>query len=1001
MTNSINSYSDDRLCGSLLVKPLSDGCKRLTELTIESEVTAAKVARCALLALANIALVIVSAPLALVGRIFQVIHYHSLSPEFRADPSSADLDISRLLSCDVTRIGNHSYLLFDPAQSKKIIVTTPEGVTPDTSSRLAQAAAQTVSQLLDTGSAQQFKIDGIDWKLGYGEQARMSAIVAGFLNSFVHKRGDDGVIRLNISRQDTLSSYRGKLPTYFDLKLIEDSALDPFTQMTIAAAQQLESNYSAPDGFTPHDDPYVFTVERGNLRLKARAALTDADQPGMQEALNAYRVWMDAEYGDEKIATCGRRYGCSLDEAQALTPEHVFRFNIGVNDIDMGDLNGLLIKLADKHSLTEREERGVKIAKLDDIAGIRDASQLNPEQFARLCGVFEPEDPRILDSGRQIYEESGSCYATAGLEERKPWIDRQEMRRIFPLLAKKENWELFYEKSVFTAVKMHLFRENIDGALQVGNLLPAPADSQGGSRWYRVSSFASNGYGIVSYTLESACNDLSLPMIKLYRSTASDGYQFESNASMFNNANPLNSPGYHGTGAADPYEKPFFEKMTIPLWVLYLDKAGKLLDQGEQHADEVNELLKSATGILREQAEAPLKNKSFKAILRSNDAILNDLYMDRHDYQRSIGVYWDEEYQYADLYRKVVTRYIHSDVPPDMNSEKIDSESLQKLLLTHPHYCKPNSQYRTRIQTLVDDLARHIIVAQPSSAEQQEFNAINKELLIPLANYQVQYEKDQDPKHLGEWIRSLYDHAKQLGELPKLKEQRNIVFAGHSLGGACAQAQFYHLLGETGRVAVPGSKVALKLYDSPKINTDDNVAYKAWAKNHRAIIEEYGVGIEICHYTEKGDFFPMGGEEHLGATTSKAERDELGQCIAFTGLRRERLPDAKEPTIAQAQTGHETQFSQGVKGVDYDETTFESYQQYLADKGDRSNKHFKKWEMPQPYGVDCLDGQTCEEIRRSVSGAAGAAMRVLRRWVAGGNREYADKRDDNGVLYVS
>ena len=155
--------------------------------------------------------------------------------------------------------------------------------------------------------------------------------------------------------------------------------------------------------------------------------------PGANRAtLRYYKDYLIQEYGKEKVDYIQHLYGIDLDRAESLTPEHVYRFNMGVNNVEVQDLQPLLEKLhrlqttehlsldlplaaylaegREGFAFTNREIRGLLYALpskatvgdllswLNDLALAKNVADLTPEQLESVMQVFEltPEEHRQL-----------------------------------------------------------------------------------------------------------------------------------------------------------------------------------------------------------------------------------------------------------------------------------------------------------------------------------------------------------------------------------------------------------------------------------------------------------------------------------------------------------------------------------------------------------------------------------------------------------------------------
>ncbi len=171
--------------------------------------------------------------------------------------------------------------------------------------------------------------------------------------------------------------------------------------------------------------------------------------------------------------------------------------------------------------------------------------------------------------------------------------DLFELLHIFDDCRKKEDWKNFFELLSHVVVKKSIFREtptqpsspplsstppvfSKDQQLHVGLLIPAPNANTGERRWYFNESFFDDSQGNVNYVLLPACQSYSsyegrpLPMVKLYRSTASNRNAENWHDSIAADLNPHGSPGSLNPELSFKYEFDHFAERTIPVWMGHL-----------------------------------------------------------------------------------------------------------------------------------------------------------------------------------------------------------------------------------------------------------------------------------------------------------------------------------------------------------------------------------------------------------------------------------------------
>ncbi len=998
----------------------------------------------------------------------------------------------------LNRIGDFKYFTYLEKEDKKLIIDTPESIIlssafpedfhhsfvsyellPPFRYALAEKFANIIKNN-PANSSFECTMGQAKWTATLQPKEKPSSLVKFFLGSFIHDQGNDGVMRLSIDHYPRIEEAFDPNFVKNDIQPINAETLDeasslgsaplidPFTQLATWANQHLEPAFIAKDRFKPEDCQYALIKKDGCYLLVHKDAITVKMRNEVNDATKDYLQYLIYEYGMEKLKYVQYLYGFDLmdmiSKGIPLSSEHVYRINIGMNNIEMEDLISLLQKLNElkvklesvdphqdllpflitlKGKFLGQELRGILRTltkqfpdKSQDTALLLNwiqenfqnktqPSHLSPSQFNELRKVLMTSVSRNRAyTGKEIFEQSQSAYTTAETTEYKPWIDQQELMRVFPIIKKQEDWELFYEKCVHTIVKCHLAKKHPTQQYRVGSLIPAPNNERGERRWYKVSSCINNGYGILSYTLESACNDPSLPVIKLYRSTASDSYAIDSKASVRNDINILNSPGYEGTGLASQYEEGFFQKRTIPIWVAYLEEAKQLIRSNDsENILKAFEQLRSAKRYLKETTLQPYKKQSLKGILRKHDGVLNDLYLKRGSLLSGIFNYDSIENKYYALYGTLVNRFVHQNEKVDQKNELELTDQL-KTLLEELSQLNKDPKIVLGIQRVVSDLEKNLylisnldLVVSERKMRKMIYGHIEK---LELEGADFFASNDLKGLHacLNIWSDAMDNYAKSIGEHIDQKQLQDVAIIGHSLGGASAQAQMCYSMVKKNRVIVPGKSCSLWIYDAPKINEEDNLSFKLFVDKHREIIKSQNISIALKFRQEAGDFVPMGGEQHLGATFSAKERDRLQSIINFEGILRERNPNAKEPTIAEAKTAHATQFAQGrhagSKGQadaeeDYKHIYFDSFAQGVFDTGGNipgkenetrqiykdANDRF--WKMPKLMRMDMMDSQTSEKIRRS------SKLFLIRNSLSQSKQHPRDlhSRDINGVFAVT
>lgn len=215
------------------------------------------------------------------------------------------------------------------------------------------------------------------------------------------------------------------------------------------------------------------------------------------------------------------------------------------------------------------------------ISSVRDLPRTT---FNTLVDFVMPSDRERRKSltGRQIRHLSIMGYHTMGEPNTpNPCRDLFELVHLFPDLQKEEDWKNYFELLSHVVVKKSLVRDTPVPAGEkerrhVGFLLPAPQSASGEKRWYCTDAYCNDGQGNVNYVLLPACADYRsndsrpLPLIKLYRSTASNRNAESWQDSLAADLNPHGAPGSLRPDLSFEYERHHFEERTIPLWMGHL-----------------------------------------------------------------------------------------------------------------------------------------------------------------------------------------------------------------------------------------------------------------------------------------------------------------------------------------------------------------------------------------------------------------------------------------------
>ena len=235
---------------------------------------------------------------------------------------------------------------------------------------------------------------------------------------------------------------------------------------------------------------------------------------------------------------------------------------------------------------------------------------LPPALFNQVVDMIMPSDEErsAAFTGRRIRHLSVMGFNTMGKPNiANPARDLFELLHIFDDCRKKEDWKNFFELLAHVVVKKSIFRDTPSSGtapqqVHVGLLIPAPDSQSGQRRWYFNESFFDDGQGNVNYVLLPACDGYTseegrtLPMVKLYRSTASNKNAEDFQDSIAADLNPYGAPGSINPDLSFKYEREHFEQRTIPLWMGHLIMALRMKgwEQGEKASEERSEVFSSS-----------------------------------------------------------------------------------------------------------------------------------------------------------------------------------------------------------------------------------------------------------------------------------------------------------------------------------------------------------------------------------------------------------------------
>lgn len=697
----------------------------------------------------------------------------------------------------------------------------------------------------------------------------------------------------------------------FGQKLAASKAyFDPFTELATTLFQDYEPYHSWKDARThpSRDASHYQLVIVGDTVCGKLLDDESVAQDEKSATLKAYRAFIERQFGKHVIDRIQTHYDFSFDDmikrGDPLTPEIVYRINVGTSYVVIGDVERMVWDLKEGLELPERirartKQLGLQVDQID----IK-----NPDHFAKLMDLLSLTDyeHEKIFTGRALHGIITSWYTQGDEELFKPWVDQQEFSQTcfkIPKRTKDKAWDCFYEDLAMILCKKHLHQKDPDGSYKVGAIIPAPKQENKPQAYYKVTSLLYNSRGILSYSLEPTCPNTQLPVIKLYRSTAVSPYNFDGFASFKNDFNPLNSPGYEGSHLLERHELEFFKRRTIPVWVGYQYLAGKKLHKTRESMEEVYTLLTKANKTLRAEIAAKCAKPTLKQFIRKYDAEFMELIQNypkhwltghyRAWYLLNNCLRHAVQYEYDEQSSRVA--YLKAFLEEAAQHEQKKLADLAKKLLKWWNWDKKPEDW---------DLKTSSVIANCTSFE-------NDRLLQRLTTQEAFTEQELRTlwEKLKKWNAELAKYAKEKNEDLEHKENQNIDFVGHSLGAACAQRFLVYYTAAKGRIPVPGQTISARIFDDPAINNEDNQAFIDFGNEHADLLSALHAKYAIVRRQEAGDVVPLTGETHLGAIQTREQQEKSVRWLKFDAAIQKASSKATHPYIRDTVTAHGRMFA--------------------------------------------------------------------------------------------
>lgn len=586
-----------------------------------------------------------------------------------------------------------------------------------------------------------------------------------------------------------------------------------------------------------------------------------------------------------------------------------------------------------------------------------------------LINILKPSEEGMERSytGRKIHQSVGSAYTTADKRFYKPWIDQQETLQIFSeiqrstfkdpytgeerKLTEHEKWVKFHEIATFVLCKKHLFKSHPEDGIRVGMLIPAPSDSEGRERWYKVAQFTSNNHGLMSYILEPVGKDSDLPAYVVNRSTASSQYSYQGGASVLNDLNPLNSPGYLGSRFMEQHLDPFMKQYSVPTWVHYQHSAARSLEKlnpSDLKREDLNNVkidLERANKEILADLEREYGKKSLHEIVKKFDGEIADLSTDAVTWGRWLvsRVPLFGSLTERGRFESAIFRQAHDYSKQSIKGETVDEkierlEQEQKDARTIIEYLNKYEHDDPAFDELREVINKHILTNEWESDWAAQLAKLNEEGFSAIQQYEHQYNQlvtegknTQAQKVLIKWNKALLELAELKGEDVASKKTNGLHDSGHSLGASTSEVRFFKRTAEANRLPPPGSWLNANVFDDPGMNDEDNSQFLDFVYEHKDLMVRNNVKLKVDRSQERGDFVPMGSERHLGATVNEDQQKRLMECknVEINS----RVQEATTYSLSKAVSDVETKHAAMLEGSKREKTSIKEVAERVLEEG--------------------------------------------------------------------
>lgn len=197
-------------------------------------------------------------------------------------------------------------------------------------------------------------------------------------------------------------------------------------------------------------------------------------------------------------------------------------------------------------------------------------------------------------------------------------------------------------------------------------------------------------------------------------------------------------------------------------------------------------------------------------------------------------------------------------------------------------------------------------------------------------------------------------------EWEKQKIAQDIVFIGHSLGGALSQSGLYHFGPEQNRIPLFGCHYECIAYDTPGVTKDEAEQFLKFGRTHKALLLALKQLWKIKYQFEYEDLVPQGGSCFLGIPGYDPKIDESWLNITASVCR----PfSSAQDIILTTQPTHGRRFNHAQPSIDYQRTALTIPE---------LNRLKENWTLSgslrKKFGYEWTVPKMTETLRRTVPG---------------------------------